>query len=500
MVAPNGYERLSAQDSAFVMLDGGRGQLAISRVAVFDAAANDSLPFDIARYRSYVESRLHRIPHYRSVVQKTPLQRHPIWVDDDRFDIAHHVRHTALPRPGGTSQLKELAGSITSRPLDVTRPLWELWFVEGLAEGGFAVIAKVHHCMVDGVAGVGVVTALLSPVAEFEDPPAKPRKPWKPRPAPGLLDFVRDSLSETTGLAVDAARNLGGALQHPGEIADELVEAVGSGFNTIVTGLSPPPVTPINRPIGTQRRVEWNDVDLVAVKDVKKRLDGSVNDVILAVVAGAMRRFFERRKLSVKGLDLRVIIPVDTRSGAVDMSVGNKVSSWFLDLPVSECDPRTRFEKIREQTRKRKQQNAEKGVDLFLRFADWSGSSRLPYWGVSLIHAVRPYNMIVTNVQGPPVPLYLLGSRLRSLVPTVPLFEGQALSVAVMSYIDRISFGLSADWDSLPDLGDLSQLVGASFDELREAAEGSERPRKRRRKRASTAPVEARVNGASAVV
>lgn len=476
--AGNGYERLTAQDSSFVMFDGGRGQLNICAVATFDAAplCKPNGHLDLARLRAYVVSRLHSMPHYRQRIDVTPVQRHPIWVDDDRFDIAHHVRRAALPAPGGEREFQEFVGRVASQPLDPARPLWEMWFIEGLETGRVGWIAKVHHCMADGISGVSAVTQLLSPRPE---PHFEPGPEWQPRPKPGLLEFVRDGLVETADLTVEAARALGSAALQPFASAQSLLDATAAGFSTLKNGFTAPPASLLNRPSGQQRRATWHLLDTSEVKDLRKRLDGTLNDVVLAVVAGGLRRFLQRRRERTKGVELRVIVPVDTRTGPIDLHVGNQVSAWFLGLPVGVTDPRERFAAIRAQTRALKRSKAERGVDLFLRFSDWSGSSRLPYWGVGLVNQLRPYNLIVTNVRGPEVPLYLLGARLHDLHPFVPLFANQTLAIAVLSYLGRISIGVLADWDHVPELEHFAGDLARAFDELRAAAEGpTARPEK----------------------
>ena len=468
------YERLSAQDSSFIRFDAGRGQLNIGAIAVFEPAAAGSPPLNLDSLRAHVESRLHLLNHYRQRVRETPFQGHPIWVDDDRFDLAYHVRGCALSPPGDNAELKSMVAHVVSSPLNMERPLWELWLVEGLENGGHALIAKVHHCLMDGVTGVGVLQALLSPDADLSETPAEPPPPWKARKPPAAIDFMIDGAFQAATLSTEAARNIASALLRPLDMAGDITTFAQSGFSTLATGLRSLPDTPLNRPIGCQRRVDWHQLDMMSVKDLKKRLDGTVNDVILAVVAGAARHFFRHRKASVKDLDLRVIVPVDTRAGPADDTFGNQVSSWFVDLPIAEEDPLERFQKIHSQTLERKSNGAEIPIEQFLRFADWAGSSRLPFWGVRLVQALQPYNMIVSNVRGPTFPLYLLGSRLASIYPTVPLFEGQGMTVAVMSYTDRMHYGILADQDVVPDVARFSEGLALAFEELRQVAEQSD--------------------------
>jgi len=464
------YERLSAQDASFLQFENAGQPSHVTAVAVFEGggrAAESTGALDMDLVRTHVASRLHLLPHYRQCVARTPLQGQPIWIDDADFDLACHVRHAGLPAPGDASRLKELAARIASQPLDRSRPLWELWFVEGLAGGGFAAIAKVHHCMVDGVSGVGVLQALLSPEPHqpLEDP-----QPWRPRSAPGTLAFLADGIAGGAEFSASLVREAAGALVSPRETLGRVLGGAGAAWTTLRTGLVPPSDSPLNRPIGQQRRVEWTNLDLHEVRDLRKRLDGSVNDVVLSLVAGALRRFLRRRGVRLRGLELRVVVPVDMRAGQVDLRVGNRVSSWFVDLPVGESRPLRRFERIRAQTRRLKRSEAAQAIDGFMRFADWTGSTRLTFLGVNLIGAIRPYNLIVTNVHGPQLPLYLLGAPLREFHPLLPLFERQGLAMAAMSYLGRLSFGLSADWNVVPDVHEIPGLLSESLAELRSAA------------------------------
>jgi len=473
------YERLSAQDSSFLRFDGGRGELNICAVALFEPGplvAGGGL--DVERLRAYVASRLPLLPRHRQRLATAPLGGPPIWVDDGRFDLAHHVRRAALPAPGSPRLLRELAGRIASEPLDPGRPLWELWGIEGLEGGGFALVAKVHHCLVDGVSGVALAAQLLSatPESAFE-----PAGPWQPRPPPDWLDFLGDGLAGAVQLSVDTVRGAAQALWRPQATAAGVAEATAASLAALRAGLAPKASTPLNQPIGRQRRLELRSLELAELRDLRKRLDGSLNDVVLALVAGALHHFLRERGASPGRRDLRVVVPVDTRTAVDGVRAGNRVSAWFLGLPVGERDPRRRFEQIRAQTRELKRRRPEQGVDLFLRFADWSGLSLLPNLGVSLVQWLQPYNLIVTNVRGPDVPLYLLGARLREFYPLLPLFEGQGLAVAALSYLGRLHFGLTGDWDRVPDLEQLGGALEVAFRELRERAENPERRPPQRR-------------------
>jgi WS/DGAT/MGAT family acyltransferase len=477
------YERLSAQDGSFVRFEGQGSHAHITAIVVFDEGplqtARDGL--DLALFRRHVHSRLHLFPRYRKRLARTPIQGHSIWVDDTRFDIAQHVRHAALPAPGGEAELKELAGRLASQPLDLTRPLWEMWFVEGFEGRGFATIAKIHHSLIDGVSGVGVLTSLLSPVPETE---VAPVPDWEPESEPSTLGFVSDGVARLGEFSLSAARSLLGAVWTPQATVEGIVEGAGAAVETVVGILQQPGETPLNGPPGLQRRFDWLDLDLLAVRDLRKRLDGSLNDVVLTIVTGAVRRRLRARRVKLKGLDFRVTVPVDTRRGPEDDHRANKVSAWFLSLPVVERDPRKRFERVQEQTGRRKRVKADKGVDMFMQLADWTGSSLLSSWFADLATYLRPYNMIVTNVHGPDVPIYLLGAPLRGFYPGLPLFANQGVAVAVATYRDKLHVGLTGDWDLMPDLADFGADMRAALEELQAAVGTDVEPARRRRPRA----------------
>jgi len=477
---PNGYTRLSAQDSSFVLVEHDGTQPHVCAVALFDppSDARRDGGVEIGRVREYVASRLHLLPRYRQRLAFVPIQGLPIWIDDARFDVAYHVHHAGLPRPGGRQELQTLAARIASQPLDRDRPLWEIWFVEGLADGGFATIVKVHHCMVDGVSGVGVITALLSPTPEtaFEAGPS-----WSPQPPPSALTLLVDGVAGLAGAGAAALRAGGFALTRPLETGAGVARLATSAWQTLATGVPPLSRTPLNRPIGRGRRVDWRSLDLGVLRELRKRLDGTLNDVALSVVSGALSRYLRARRVSLRGLDFRIVVPVDVRRGEGDRGAANRVSAWFVTLPLGEKNPLRRFEKIREQTRRRKASHAASAIDAFLRFADASGSTPLTALGVRFVTSLRPYHMIVTNVHGPMVPLYLLGGRMREFHPLLPLFANQGLAIAMMSYDGRIHIGLNADWDAVRDLESLADSFEESLLELRDAAErgGAARGRSR---------------------
>ena len=470
LVSHSTYERLSSQDSSFVMFEHRATHMHVSAVAVFETAplATADGGLDVGRVSKHIESRLHLIPHYRQRLRFTPLQRQPIWVDDPRFNLHYHVRHASLPRPGSRDALKTLAGRILSQHLDREKPLWEIWLIEGLEEGRFAMIAKVHHCMVDGAAGVNLMTLLLSPSPNGE---VEPAPAWRPRKPPGPLRLLVDEGFRRARVPLSLLNGVRASLETPRVVWEGVKDAGDALRQALLAGFQVPADTPLNRAIGPHRRIDWHTLELVEVKDLKKRLDGTINDVVLAIVAGAVRHFLRARNAQPHGPGFRVMVPVNMRSGAQDLAASNQVSGYFLPLPIEEPDPLRRVQRIKDAMRHVKQSKVARGIELMTRFADWSGSTFMTLAGVRLASRLQPYNLIVTNVPGPQFPLYLLGARMLEVYPHLPLFENQGLGVAVMSYHGRISWGLVGDWELLPDLPVFTRAVDLAFNELREAAE-----------------------------
>lgn len=462
------YERLSSQDSSFLVFETPTTHMHVAGSSVFqlDPLATESGGLDIERLRAYIASRLGYLPRYRQRLVFTPIERYPIWVDDDRFNINYHVRHTSLPRPGDDKQLKRLSARIMSQQLDRGKPLWECWVVEGLEGNRFAMITKTHHCVIDGESGVDLMTILMSPTPEqtIEETP-----PWIPRPAPTWREMLRDEIMLRTNTPYELIQGARELLKDPEQTREDLVETFGAVWDTLTTGLGGAPPTPINKPIGPHRRFDWLEMDLAEVKAVKNKLGGTVNDVVLATVAGGIRRFFERRRISVEGLDFRTIVPVSVRTAAERGTFGNRVSAWITILPIQERDPRTRLLKVREMTSDLKESKRALGAEVLTHMADWMGSTIL-HLGVRLANRVRPYNMIVTNVPGPQFPFYMYGCQMLAAYPQVPLFQGQGIGVALFSYMGKMFWGFIADWDLVPDLDHFVRAIEASFHELRDAA------------------------------
>lgn len=462
-------EKLSAQDRSFLVFEQRTTHMHLGGVAVLELAPlrTPTGGVQIERIRNYIASRLPLIPRYRQRLAFRPIDGAPFWVDDDRFNIDYHVRHAALPRPGDEGQLKLLAGRVLSMPLDRSRPLWEAWVVEGLEGDRFAMILKTHHAVVDGVSGVDLMSTLLQsePVDDFAVP-----VPWHARPAPTAWGLWEREIWDRLDLSRSAFDRLRQFVRDPARGLNHIRDNLQTTLQFISEGLHTPAATPFNRPIGPYRRFDWQVLPLDEVKAIKNRLGGTVNDVVLATVAGAVRRYLLRKGTAVEGVDFRVVVPVSIRGVDEFGQMGNRVSGWLLSLPIGEAEPRRRYREVVAATERCKASHVERGIEVFTRLAEVMDP--LLTVGVRVASRVAPYNLIVTNVPGPQFPLFLLGSRLLAGYPTVPLFEHQGLGVAIFSYSGQLFFGLNADWEVVSDLGDFSLDLQESFRELRRAAEG----------------------------
>lgn len=466
------YERLTALDNSFLLLERPNAYMHVASVCIHDAAPLQSEDggVDIQRIRKGVAGVLHRIPRYRQKLAWIPLAGTPVWVDDAEFRIEYHIRHTALPRPGETIQLKRLAARVMAQRLDRARPLWEIWIVEGLADGRFAVISKTHHCMIDGVSGVDLMNVIMSPEP---DAPVAEAPPFVPRRAPTDFELARDEALRQLRMPAQALRGLGAlsqvAAREAGAARREILSRLRSAALTLGTGLRRVSATPFNRPIGPHRRFDWTTHPLAEIKAIRRALGGSLNDVVLAIVAGAVRRFLEYRRVDVRGLKFRVLAPVSVRDESESGALGNRVSAWFVPLPISEAAPAARLRAIAEVTEGLKAQRSAVGAQLLTQAAEWTPATLLSL-GARNATRLQPFNFVVTNVPGPQLPLYLLGARMRETYPLVPLVDGSGFGIALFSYDGRLHWGFNADYELMPDLKRMVAFVDDAFAELCKAA------------------------------
>ncbi|MGZ6974625.1 MAG: WS/DGAT/MGAT family O-acyltransferase [Acidimicrobiia bacterium] len=462
------YDRLSALDSSFLHLERLETPMHVGAVSIFEGASffDESGRFRLAETRRLVGSRLHLIPRFRKRLMHVPFEQgRPVWVDDARFDIAYHVRLTALPAPGSREQLLALTARIQAQLLDRTRPLWELWFVEGLEGGNVGLIQKTHHALVDGVSGVDVATVLLdfTPDPTFLEPPR-----WivEPPPSPGRL--LLDTLYERTTEPAEIVRTLRRIARTPQRTLERSGQ-LGRALSTLVDRNSIAPRTSINVTVGRRRRFEGVKVSLDDVKAIRKNLGGTVNDVVLAGVAGGLRRLFEARgdDLDVR---MRALCPVSVRDDAQRMQLGNRVSAMFVDLPIGEPDPVARLQAIRATTEDLKDREQAVGAAFLVDLTAFAAPTLLGL-AARAAHRQPFFNLVITNVPGPQVPLYCMGTRMLEAYPVVPLTRNLALGIAILSYCGQLHFGLYVDADALPDVAVLAGGLEDAFAELKKIAD-----------------------------
>jgi WS/DGAT/MGAT family acyltransferase len=460
------YERLSAQDNSFLLMERDNVYMHVAATSIYERGplVGEDGSFDIAAYRRAVEGFIHLIPRYREKLKWIPYAAAPVWIDDRHFNLDYHIRHSALPRPGTEAQLKKLAGRIMSQTLDRERPLWEFWIVEGLEGGRFAVISKVHHCMIDGSAGADLATVLMSLTPEYDLPEIHP---FVPRPPPTNGELLRDELYRVLGLPGTIARTLYDFGKHADSIRDEVYKRASALVELFGYAFSGASDTPINGSLGPHRTFDWLGMPLADVKAVRRHFDCTVNDLVLATVAGAVRSYLIRRRVDPNEIDFRVSAPVSVRRDEDKGKMGNHVSSWIVRLPINEKDPVRRLEAINRITDKLKRSEQALGVQMLMAAAEWAPAQLMSLGSQA---TSGPINMIVTNVPGPQIPLYTLGSQLVDMFPQVPLLENTGLGVALFSYNGRMCWGFNADPGLVPDLSEFVRMVRNSFEQLAEVA------------------------------
>jgi WS/DGAT/MGAT family acyltransferase len=468
------YERLSFLDNSFLALETRSTHFHVGSVMIFEAGTlkTPGGGIDIARIKEHFDAKLHLVPRYRQRLAWVPLERYPVWVDDEHFNIDYHVGHIALPRPGSDEQLKRIAGRLMSQQLDRDKPLWEMIIVEGLEGDRFAMVSKIHHAMIDGVAGVDLMAVLLNmvPTDELESGP-----PFEPRTVPNGTELV---VRETTRRITEtAAKILGvrGMLSDAARIGSDTAHRVRAMAASLSSGwLTPTGRSPINGPVGPNRRFDWLNVPLDEIKAIKNSFGGTVNDAILAIVAGGVRHFFvEYRGMTideVAELDFRVMAPVSVRAESQAGSLGNQVAMWLVPMPVGEPDPARRFAIVAEETAELKETDQALGAASLVRLSAGAPAT-LVALGARLASSVRPFNVTVTNVPGPQFPLYMLTSRLEVTYPLVPLWESHGVGIALFSYLGVVSWGFNADYDVVEDVADLATSMQFATAELLAAAE-----------------------------
>src|SRR5215208_4941202 len=453
-------DRLTGLDASFLHLEDSASHMHVAGVMLFEGpppAYEDLL--------DAIERRLGLVPRYRQRLAFVPLgQGRPKWVDDPHLNLHYHVRSTALPAPGSEEQLKALAGRVFAQQLDRDKPLWEIWLVEGLEGDRFAMLSKTHHALVDGISGVDIMSVLF----DTSPDPAAPTdtgERWLPRPLPSPVELLGEALMERATIPGELARSLRSVFRGPRLVVEGLRDAAVGVGATAWAGLNPAPATPYNKPIGPHRRYTWVRANLADLKAIKNELGGTVNDVVLATVAGALGKHLRRRGQSTDGLELKAMVPVSVRADVERGALGNRVAAMMAPMPVWCHDPVARLDIVREELKGLKSGGQAVGAQVLTELSGFAPATVMSQ-ASRVMSRQRFFNVVVTNVHGPQLPLYLAGRLMIDTFPMVPLAKNQALGVALLSYAGRINFGLVGDYDLMWDLDDFTEDVRESLAEL----------------------------------
>ena len=480
-----GGDRLTGLDASFLHLEGHDTHMHVASTTLFEGPAPGYVEF-----RDHIGSRLHLVPRFRQKLAFVPFGQHrPRWIDDPHLNLDYHVRHTSLPAPGSEEQLRTLAARFFSQQLDRSKPLWELWLIEGLQGGRFAVFGKSHHCLVDGVSGIDITTVLYDVDKEPSEQLGS-AEAWNPRPEPSRAHLLAEGLIERAISPAEALRGARRVLRGPRRAVRRLTDYAAAAGAFAWAGIAAPD-TPLNVDIGPHRRFAWVRASLSDLKQVKNELGGTVNDVVLAAVTGALGRYLRSHGQPTGGLEIRAMVPVSVRAAEEHGALGNRVSAMMAPLPVWCEDPVRRLQIVTETMGDLKQSKQAVGASLLTELADFAPPT-VAGQAARLQSRQRFFNLVVTNIPGPQFPLYLLGRRMERVFPMVPLAKRQAVCIGIMSYDGQVNFGLIGDYDAMEDLEELAGDLEASLEELLRAAGGHGRRLFRRRYEA------ARSNGAGA--
>jgi diacylglycerol O-acyltransferase len=458
-------ERLSGLDASFLYFETPSMHMHVAMTAIFDPSTMEG-GYEFPKIKAFIESRLHLVPPFRRRIVEVPFRlNHPIWVEDPDFDLDYHIRRIGAPSPGGHEELAEMAAQIASTPLDRSRPLWELYVVEGLADGNIGVVTKMHHCAVDGVSGAELMVNLfdLEPGGRVLDPP----EPRVPEPIPSDVEMLRHAITSRVRRTVGILPLLGNTVRTATTLVsrhrdpDAVVGAVP---------LTAPP-TPWNGAITAHRRMSFTRVRLEDIKAIKNHVGCTVNDVVLGLMAGTLRRYLEAHDAFPADAPLIAVCPVSVRSEEETGQMNNKVSAMFTSLATDVDDPIERLKTIHEVTKGAKEDHNALGANLLQDWAEHAApttfalAARL-YSSMNLANHRPIHNVVISNVPGPPFPLYYAGAKLEYTLPMGPVMEGAGLNITVLSYMDNVDVGFMACRELVPDVWSLATYVQESMDEL----------------------------------
>jgi WS/DGAT/MGAT family acyltransferase len=459
-VSQRHLDRLTPIDAAFLHQEGAHSHMHIGGLTIVEGP-----PPATSELLEQIRLRLHLVPRYRHKLANTALDSgRPVWVDDPTFNLEYHIRHTALPTPGQWEQLCSLTARIFSQQLDRSKPLWEMWLIEGLEDDRFALITKTHHSLIDGIAGVDLATVLfdLSP----EPPPIRHSgRPWQPHPEPGATELIAAGMKGAVRAGLALAEGAVDALAHPEHALARAREAAEGVGEVLWATLNPAPETPLNVPIGPHRRFFGIACQLEDFKTVKNAFGGTVNDVVLAVVTGALRTFLISRGRRTEGVELRALVPVSVRVEDEKGEGGNRLVAMRGPLPVYIADPVQRLRFVSQAMDGLKESKQALGAEVIAGVQNFAPPTLLAQ-ASRLNFSTRLFNLIVTNIPGPQFPLYVLGREMLEAYPVAFLPENHALDIAIMSYNGQMNFGLLGDFDALPDIGEISASISAELETL----------------------------------
>ena len=450
-------DRMNPLDASFLAIEDDNNPMHIGNVSIFEGPVPSY--GDVVRM---VASKLPLVPRYRQKVRMVPLQLgRPVWVDDPHFQILYHIRHTAVPSPGGEDQLRNLAGRVFAQNLDRSKPLWEMWIVEGLKGGNWALISKVHHSMVDGVSGTDLMTVLLDQSATVEEPVIEP---FEPGPEPSTFELLADMLADRVVQPLEAVRGLPALARSPlpgGMTLGDARRSIGA-YVSMVTNKT----ADLNGPIGPHRRWSWAKSSLADVKTIRESLPGTVNDVVLAVITRGFRDLLLSRGAEVEGRVVRTMVPVSVRSEAEKGTFNNRVSAMFPGLPVGIDDPVERLMDIQRQMNHLKETKMAAGADSIMQMAGFAPPMLLAM-GTRLAARMpqRTLNTITTNVPGPRFPLYISGRQMLEAYPFVPIEGNVRIAIAIFSYLGGLNYGITGDYDTTADINVLAEGIEAGMQE-----------------------------------
>jgi diacylglycerol O-acyltransferase / wax synthase len=452
-MAQRHLDRLTPIDASFLHQEGPTSHMHVGGLTIVEGPAPS-----IEELLEQIRRRLHLVPRYRHKLAHTALDSgRPVWVDDPSFSLEYHIRHTALPSPGDWEALSSLTARIFSQQLDRSKPLWEMWLIEGLKDDRFALISKTHHALIDGIAGIDLATVLfdLSP----KPPPLRHSgRAWQPHSEPGVAELVAAGLRGALRAGVELAEGALDALSHPDRALARAREAAEGVGEIVWAGLNPAPETPLNVDIGPHRRFVAIASRLDDFKLVKNAFGGTVNDVVLAVVAGALRSFLISRGVRTEGMEMRALVPVSVRADDEHDQGGNRIVVMRGPLPVYIADPIQRLRFVSHAMDGLKESKQALGAEVIAGAQNFAPPTILAQ-ASRLNFSTRLFNLLVTNVPGPQLPLYVLGREMLEAYPVAFLPENHALAIAIMSYNGQMNFGLLGDFDALPDIDAIGETI-----------------------------------------